>query len=69
MVPRGEVGLIVAGIGRAQGILTDTIFSAVVVMTIVTTLVAPPVLKLLLRGDPRSLPTRAPASAVAPPHS
>jgi Kef-type K+ transport system membrane component KefB len=53
MVPRGEVGLIVAGIGRAQGVLPDAIFSAVLVMSVATTLLAPPLLKALLRGDAR----------------
>jgi Kef-type K+ transport system membrane component KefB len=50
MVPRGEVGLIVAGIGRAQGVIPDAIFSALIVMSIATTLLAPPALKWLYRG-------------------
>jgi len=50
MVPRGEVGLIVAGIGRSQGIISDSIFSVVVVMSVVTTLVAPPLLARLYRS-------------------
>jgi Kef-type K+ transport system membrane component KefB len=49
MVPRGEVGLIFAGIGLALSfggvpIVTPEIYSAVVIMVIVTTLVTPPVL-------------------------
>ena len=56
MVPRGEVGLVVAGIGHVQGILNDTTFSALIVMTLVTTLVAPPVLRALLANDPRLSP-------------
>jgi Kef-type K+ transport system membrane component KefB len=47
MVPRGEVGLIIAGIGRAQGVIPDPVFSALIIMSITTTLVAPPVLKWL----------------------
>jgi Kef-type K+ transport system membrane component KefB len=59
MVPRGEVGLIIAGIGRAQGVIPDPIFSALIIMSIVTTLLAPPVLKWLYRlwperGEPDS---------------
>ena len=50
MVPRGEVGLIIASIGQSRGVLSDEIFSAVVIMSIVTTLFAPPLLKLLYRG-------------------
>jgi Kef-type K+ transport system membrane component KefB len=57
MVPRGEVGLIFAGIGAAlvlheQPVISTSIFSAVVIMVIVTTLITPPVLKITLaRGD------------------
>jgi len=45
MVPRGEVGLIFAQIGLAAGILTSRLFSAILLMVIATTLVAPPLLK------------------------
>ena len=57
MVPRGEVGLIFAGIGaslylRGQPVISVPVFSAVVIMVIVTTLMTPPVLKITLaRGD------------------
>lgn len=59
MVPRGEVGLIFAGIGaslvlRGEPVISTSIFSAVVIMVIVTTLITPPVLKITLaRGDRR----------------
>lgn len=46
MVPRGEVGLIVAALG-AQMAVGESIFGAVVAMVLVTTIVAPPFLKLL----------------------
>ncbi len=50
MIPRGEVGLIFAGAGAGlslggQPVISNAVFSAVVVMVIVTTLVAPPALK------------------------
>jgi Kef-type K+ transport system membrane component KefB len=48
MIPRGEVGLIFASIGRSLKVIDDATFSAVVIMVIVTTLVTPPVLKLTL---------------------
>ncbi|MFQ5349159.1 MAG: cation:proton antiporter [Thermoanaerobaculia bacterium] len=57
MVPRGEVGLIFAGIGaslvlRGEPVISVSTFSAVVIMVIVTTLITPPVLKITLaRGD------------------
>ncbi|MCZ6775818.1 MAG: cation:proton antiporter [Ignavibacteria bacterium] len=41
MVPRGEVGLIFASIGKGLGVVSDAVFSAVVTMVIVTTFVAP----------------------------
>jgi Kef-type K+ transport system membrane component KefB len=45
MLPRGEVGLIFASIGKGLGVVTDSIFSAVVIMVIVTTLITPFLLK------------------------
>lgn len=48
MLPRGEVGLIFAAIGKSLGVINDALFSAVVLMVIVTTLIAPPLLKLAL---------------------
>jgi Kef-type K+ transport system membrane component KefB len=45
MAPRGEVGLIFAQIGLAAGILTNRLFSAILLMVIGTTLIAPPLLK------------------------
>jgi Kef-type K+ transport system membrane component KefB len=50
MVPRGEVGLVVASIGEGIGVISPDIFSAVVFMSIATTVIAPPVLVLLYRG-------------------
>jgi len=52
MVPRGEVGLIFADVGRRSGLLTDDVFSVVLLMVMGTTFVAPPLLKLLFRGRP-----------------
>ncbi len=50
MVPRGEVGLVVASIGAGIGVISDDIFSAVVFMSIATTIIAPPALVWLYRG-------------------
>ena len=49
MIPRGEVGLIFANMGRSLGVMDDNIFSAVVVVIMLTTLVPPPVLAALLK--------------------
>lgn len=51
MVPRGEVALIVAGIGLAKGVLKPDVFGIGVLMTLVTTLVAPPMLVALFKID------------------
>ncbi|WP_419420604.1 cation:proton antiporter [Legionella sp. D16C41] len=45
MLPRGEVGLVFASIGRTLGVISDQLFSAIILMVIVTTIVAPPWLK------------------------
>ncbi|MCG3152199.1 MAG: Na(+)/H(+)-K(+) antiporter GerN [bacterium] len=50
MISRGEVGLIIANIGVQSGIINQTIFSVMVVMVLVTTLVTPPLLKLVFSG-------------------
>jgi len=50
MVPRGEVGLIVAAVGLKLRTISPEIYTVVVVMSIVTTLFAPPVLRALLPG-------------------
>jgi len=44
MVPRGEVALIIAGLGLSSGYLTQEIFGIGILMTLVTTIVAPPAL-------------------------
>ena len=45
MVPRGEVGLVFAGLGAATGALTSSLNVAIVLMVIATTFVAPPMLR------------------------
>jgi len=49
MVPRGEVGLIFAMIGKNLGVVNDEIFSVIVVMVILTTLLTPPILTVMLK--------------------
>jgi Kef-type K+ transport system membrane component KefB len=56
MISRGEVGLIVAGYGLANGLIGQEVFSASVVMVLVTTMVTPPLLRVTFprrraRGD------------------
>jgi Kef-type K+ transport system membrane component KefB len=64
MVPRGEVGLVFAGVGAASGVLSESLDAAIIVMVIFTTFLAPPLLRLVFQdADP---PTTA---AVAAPSS
>ena len=50
MVPRGEVGLIFAMTGRQLGVMNEAMFSVIVIMVILTTLITPPVLSYLLKS-------------------
>jgi Kef-type K+ transport system membrane component KefB len=49
MMPRGEVGLVFAGIGLATGVVTSDAYAAIVVVVILTTFVTPPLLRIALR--------------------
>ena len=51
MIPRGEVGLIFAQMGLASGVFDAGRFSAVALMVMVTTFLAPPLLKLLFASE------------------
>ena len=60
MIPRGEVGLIFAGIGTrlvidGQVILTQNVYSAIVVMVLITTLATPPALRWVFAKQSRSV--------------
>jgi Kef-type K+ transport system membrane component KefB len=47
MIPRGEVGLVFASVGLAAGVVSEAGYAAVVAMVIVTTFLAPPLLKVI----------------------
>lgn len=49
MIPRGEVGLIFATIGRTAGVLSDDLYAALLLVVILTTVAAPPLIKARLR--------------------
>lgn len=53
MIPRGEVGLVFAGVGAASGILSDALNAAIIMMVIITTFIAPPLLRVVF---PRPVP-------------
>jgi len=62
MIPRGEVGLIVAGVGLRLHTISEAVYTVVLSMSIVTTLFAPPVLRLLLATGGKSSPPQGPAA-------
>jgi Kef-type K+ transport system membrane component KefB len=51
MVPRGEVGLIFANIGLRSGVINDAVFSALLLVVMISTFVAPPALKALFSRE------------------
>jgi Kef-type K+ transport system membrane component KefB len=55
MMPRGEVALIVALVGLRSEIVLPTTYAVVVFMTAVTTILAPPLLRYLFRGEMKSV--------------
>ncbi|MFZ9739723.1 MAG: cation:proton antiporter [Prochlorotrichaceae cyanobacterium] len=59
MIPRGEVGLVFAGIGSASGVLDKPLEAAIIVMVILTTFLAPPLLQVALKSpseEPSEIP-------------
>ena len=50
MMPRGEVALIIAGIGLSHGIIGQDLFGVSIIMTVITTLIAPTLLVPLFRS-------------------
>jgi Kef-type K+ transport system membrane component KefB len=49
MIPRGEVGMVVAQMGLALGVIGQDIYAVAVFMSLATTMIAPPLLKLAFR--------------------
>jgi len=51
MVPRGEVGVVIASLGLAGGVFSNEIYAVIVAMSLLTSVITPPVLAALLRRD------------------
>jgi Kef-type K+ transport system membrane component KefB len=51
MVSRGEVSLIIAKLGLDSGYISSEVFSAVIAMILITSLVTPPLLRAVFRSD------------------
>jgi Kef-type K+ transport system membrane component KefB len=62
MIPRGEVGMVVAQIGMSLGVVDKPVYAAVVFMAVGTTLIAPPLLNYAYRSCVREAPEIIPAS-------
>jgi Kef-type K+ transport system membrane component KefB len=59
MIPRGEVGMVVAQLGLNLGVLSQNVYGVVVFMAVATTLVAPPLLKLAYADAQAAVPPGA----------
>ncbi|HEU0022915.1 MAG TPA: cation:proton antiporter [Dehalococcoidia bacterium] len=66
MMPRGEVALIIAGIGLTQGIIAQNLFGVSIMMTVITTLLAPILLIPLFRAEGSGLRRPESAEVVSP---
>ncbi|WP_448533909.1 cation:proton antiporter [Parathermosynechococcus lividus] len=69
MVPRGEVGLIFAAVGSASGVLSKSLEAGIIVMVILTTFLAPPLLRLVFKpqAEENLLPEGAGVAVKSPP--
>jgi len=56
MAPRGEVGIVVALIGLSRGVMSHDIYAQIVLMSVLTSLFAPPLLRMLLIRQPPLIP-------------
>ncbi|MBV8883142.1 MAG: cation:proton antiporter [Chroococcidiopsidaceae cyanobacterium CP_BM_RX_35] len=56
MIPRGEVGLVFVGVGSASGILSKPLEAAIILMVILTTFLAPPLLRLVFSAPRAAKP-------------
>ena len=66
MLPRGEVGLIFASIGLAQGVLDEELYGALLLVVLLTTVVTPPLLRRRL-GHGSAVVAASPDEDLAPP--
>ena len=66
MISRGEVALVIAGAGLANGLLTADLFSVLIVVTLATTLVTPPLLRMAFAARSALQPALEPGVALVP---
>jgi len=49
MIPRGEVGVVIASLGLASGVFSNETYAVIVAMSLLTSIITPPVLAVLLK--------------------
>jgi Kef-type K+ transport system membrane component KefB len=59
MVPRGEVGVVIASLGLAAGVFNDQMYAIIVAMSLLTAMVTPPILAMLLKRTVQAETTSA----------
>lgn len=52
MVPRGEIGIVIAALGLSAGVFSQDIYSVIVGMSLLTAVITPPLLAVLMRPRP-----------------
>ncbi|MDQ3813207.1 MAG: cation:proton antiporter [Armatimonadota bacterium] len=67
MVPRGEVGIIVASLGQQAGVFTGSTYAIIIAMSLLTSVIAPPVLSALLAKKQAPEAPELPEAPESPP--
>ena len=68
MVPRGEVGVVIASLGLTAGVFSDRMYAIIVAMSLLTAMVTPPVLAWLLKRSSTDDAANAAVETVDTPH-
>jgi Kef-type K+ transport system membrane component KefB len=55
MISRGEIGLIIAGVGVSSGVLTSDIYTSIIIMVAATTIITPIWLKIIYKKEERTV--------------
>ena len=60
MMPRGEVGVVIASLGLAAGVFSPRTYALIVAMSLLTSIVTPPLLALLFKNHVPAAPAQTP---------
>jgi len=58
MMPRGEVGIVVAALGLSAGVFDERLYAVIIAMSLLTSVIAPPFLAMLLKPRGSGFATR-----------